>query len=288
MSLQPPKVNREIKRRRLLRYKRRWTADEESKILDYLIETKDCARMSSRLYFEQLLARHQWDIDVDLVKQKACNIRSSYIKHLTWKRNAIESGRYTSDEIKHHMRNRCPNEKKFAILMADDEQVKKLTAPQNHKVEDLDVNTDDLNLDVSAPENETFQEFKVEMNDDPDLPDLSWFQTSNNTTNSLSSTHTETSDPLRDLDARENPENLEMKKERMSLMWMKLEIEKEKITMEREKIALQREQIQIDHKYKILQLEQQERLKKLHIEKDAELKTYELQLKFRVNKKSEM
>lgn len=147
--------------------------------------------------------------------------------------------------------------------------------------------------DVESPEASTdmLEVFKVEYEE----PDLNWVSQSSTPDNTRTQDPSivESTDPLRDLDNAlyakgSSKEAMELKKEQISVQWMKLEIEKEKLSIVKEKISLQRYQAQEEAKFKVLQLEQQERIKKHQIDKETEVRKYELSLKYKSELKTEM
>lgn len=128
---------------------------------------------------------------------------------------------------------------------------------------------------------------KVEIED----PDMSWI--SRPTSPIASGPKGGFSDPLRDLDSAifakpTRADSFELKKEYLSLEYFRLEVEKDKLQIARDKLALERQKITDDVNYKILQLEQQERIKMHQIDKEADVRRYELTLKYKDAVKTEM
>ncbi|XP_059608204.1 uncharacterized protein LOC132256042 [Phlebotomus argentipes] len=273
------------KRRFLDKPMKKWTFEEENKILDYLIGHQPIEMPTGRAYYQQLVDDFNWSVAPTLVRFKVANMQRIYYKTLEWRQATIESGNYNDDMIKDYLKKRCPHFRKLAILFASSEKAKKATKSLvSHKVDESNGQTENLDkIDIPPANAEMLEAFKVEYEE----PDLSWIsQASSPECSRLPAATAESGDPLRDLDSTlyargGSREAMELKKEQMSLQWMRLEIEKQKV-------ELQREQLQEEAKYKVLQLEQQERIRKHQIDRETEVRKYELSLKYKADLKSEM
>ncbi|XP_059607445.1 uncharacterized protein LOC132255438 [Phlebotomus argentipes] len=254
-------MDRQKRRRTIERPMKRWTLEEESKILDFLIANKPIELPTAKMYYSKLIQTLEWTINYSLVRHKVKNMKQLYFKMLSWRQSAIENDDYDEQMIKEHLKRRCPHFKKLESLFSTELRAKKATQScKPQKVEEI-------NLCADEGEDPSMEDFKVEYS----VQDLD------------SRASDESGDPL-----RAPREVLDMNKEQVSLQWMRLEIEKEKLSIAREKIAMLREQNQEEAKFRILQLEQQGILKKLQIEKDTEVRKYELSLKYKADLKSEI
>ncbi|XP_055706349.1 uncharacterized protein LOC129803657 [Phlebotomus papatasi] len=269
-------MQRQRRKRCLDKPMKRWTLQEEGRILDFIMANQPMEVPTARVYYTTLINNWNWTVEPNLIRHKVKNMKKVYYKMLAWRQQAIETGDYDDDMIREFLKRRCPHFNKLQQLFSEDIKAKQAIASTRSYQMEEDLSLDHLDNMDSAEEDAVMDGLKIEI-EEPDSPpseEMPQFYRSG-----------ESTDPLRNQDS---PETTELKKEHYSLQWMKLEIEKERLTIVREKIALQREQNQEEARYKILQLEQQERMKKLQIEKDAEVKMFELKLKYKAEPKPEM
>uniref|UniRef100_A0A1B0C8F0 Uncharacterized protein n=1 Tax=Lutzomyia longipalpis TaxID=7200 RepID=A0A1B0C8F0_LUTLO len=277
-------MEKKKRKRTVTKPMKRWTLGEEDQILDYLIANKPIELPTAVVYYGNLIKDLKWTIEPNLVRHKVKNMKEVFYKNLAWVQTVAENEECDEKMIDEHLRKRCPHFKKLEILFSSNPRAKVVQLKTFLDVEEVNLTTErNQNDDQEDTSLEEYDGYKCE----GENSDTDWVlqQESQATTSEAPADAQEPGDPLENL---KNSTTNDIDKEQLSLQWMRLEIEKEKLSIAREKIAMQREQNQEEAKFRILELEQQGILKRLQIEKDTEVRKYELSLKYKAELKPEM
>ncbi|XP_036321066.1 uncharacterized protein LOC118735433 [Rhagoletis pomonella] len=97
-----------MKRRLPLRKVKKWTQDEISKIIDYMIENGNIEKPTARAYYETFLKISPIDASWDLIKWKVRYLRTIYTKTEQWI-NSTEASILDNDEFDAKLTKMCPN-----------------------------------------------------------------------------------------------------------------------------------------------------------------------------------
>ncbi|XP_055693292.1 uncharacterized protein LOC129795826 [Lutzomyia longipalpis] len=274
---------------------RKWTVEEEKRILDYLIANQPIEVPTARVYYAQLVEDLKMNLDPNLLRYKVQNMRRVFFKTMDWVKKSRKNG-WDDNKIKEYLQKTCRHFKKMRVIFSSFYQKSKFA---DQDVSDSHAQEDTTPEEVVAmpPTPQTPQSLRHQQTpqktEEVEEPDLSWISqpTSPNDSGNLTNV---SQDPLMDLDssvasAKSTPhDTMELKKENINLEYFRLEVEKEKLAIMREKLAMERQKCADESNYKILQLEQQERIKIHQIDREAEVKRYELALKYKDEVKTEM
>ncbi|XP_055693291.1 uncharacterized protein LOC129795825 [Lutzomyia longipalpis] len=282
---------------------RRWTQEEEIKILDYLIANQNSNFPSAVPFYNNMCNEINLNVRPVLIRNKVRNMKTLYYNALQWRRESIENGTYTDRAMNEYIKKRCPQFERLDILYSNTLQAQK-AASHVHVNEEEDNEESLNNMDLADlghttnPNSSNISMREMAENDEEmnDIVKVEYEDTGINWNQEIDFIEEEPSeefpenseDPLQNQNATSTyptpsspTKAIDLKRDYIRLERVKLEIEREKISIAREKIALQRRENDEEARFKILQLEQQERIKIHQIDRETELKKYELSLKYR-------
>lgn len=259
---------------------------------DTILDGKEIEKPTARIYYEKMcsVVPELQDIQFDVIRNKAKNMKNSYIKAVKWK-DQTGQGVEDSGTFRDHILRICPQFDLLDEIYSERPSINVpyiidtgvdalIGSPERVEQEDLDELDDMIEVEYLTPEEESLCEL-----------------------NATTSTRIEpeVTIPGQNGGRRQNKILVPRKKPRYTLNSMvqiselqksryehstkKIEVEKEKLQLqdkwEEKKFQIEREKIESQEKLKQIELEHQERMRRMELEKEERIARYELDLKYK-------